>query len=86
MLLYIYIFFFIEKEMLQGEPWSSSGDIKMYKIINNIQGEMNIFISFDVPDCPVYLVIDSVTHCLPHPEARQVYGPFVYKYRYAPWH
>ena len=38
-ILNIVIFFFIEKELLQGKPWSSSGDIKMYRIINDIQGE-----------------------------------------------
>ena len=33
-------FFFIEKELLPGEPWSSSGDIKVYMVSNNIQGNI----------------------------------------------
>ena len=35
---------------------------------------------------PVYLVIDSVTYSLPHPEARQLNDPFIYEYRHAPCH
>ena len=35
-----FFFFFIEKELLQGEPWSSSGDIKVYMMSNNIQGNI----------------------------------------------
>ena len=40
------LFFSIEKELLQGMPWSSSGDIRVYMKSNNIHGSIKLLLLF----------------------------------------